>query len=736
MLLAAQCGLVGGLFGQTVPGTGRADAAPGQSAPAAAPLQADSEHVEVTAYRTPVAALESPVSTRLVGTAALRQAAPVGLDGKLRTVPGFDLFRRSSSLVANPTTEGVSLRGLGSTAASRTLVLWGDVPLNDPYGGWIHWEELPALAIGEVEVVRGGVSDLYGSSAVGGVVQISAVPAQPERQQQVLRPAQDDAPNGVGPAQTEAGSAIGMDSGINHAFGPELVLESGYGAEGLNENDARARGGRGRWSGLAATEVLSTDGYILVAPNLRGPVDTRSNVHAQNGLVFGERALGPAGSGDGVWLRGNVLNESRHNGTPLTGNTTRLWRYAAGLDRTGLGGNWQLRAFGSNELYKQSFSSVTAGRVSEVLTRNAIDPADELGAALRWSEGLGAKVVALAGADVRDVRAEDTELPTSRTTPATDTTARQTDVGAYGELLWTPRTWFISGSARVDRFRNADAAAYTLATGARNTLPINEQTVLDPRIGVSRRIGKALAVSASSFRAYRAPTENELYRTGQVGQQTTMPNASLRAERATGWETGLAGELPSRLGASWRGSYFWTEVNRPITALTLKTTSTATTLQRENLGQIRSRGVSLDGSIHPADWLTLTGGYQLARATVTRFPQPPQGPNLVGLWIPQVPRNTGTLQVTAARPRLGLLSLQVRESGRQYDDDANQYVLHGFARFDVYASHQFGQRWEAFTSVENLLDRSIDVGRTPIRTLGTPQLARFGVRVTLGGKQD
>ena len=221
--------------------------APSQAAGTATPdvqqqINAAPERVEVTAYRSPVAALESPVSTRLLNGAALRQAAPVSLDGKLRTVAGFDLFRRSSSLVANPTTEGVSLRGLGSTAASRTLVLLGDVPLNDPYGGWVHWEELPSLAIGEVEVVRGGVSDLYGSSAVGGVVQITPVPLLPT-----------DAPAPAGETQTlplrRACSAQG-NGGVNPAVGqpgalPELVLESGYGAEGQNENGARVRGALG-----------------------------------------------------------------------------------------------------------------------------------------------------------------------------------------------------------------------------------------------------------------------------------------------------------------------------------------------------------------------------------------------------------------------------------------------------------------------------------------------------------
>ena len=136
------------------------------------------ETVTVTAYRSALGSSDSPVSTRVLDQQQLQQAAVPALDGKLREVPGFELFRRSSSLVANPTTEGVSLRGLGSTAASRSLVVLDDIPLNDPFGGWIHWEELPELAIHSVEVVRGGASDLYGSSAIGGV--ISLIPVRPQ----------------------------------------------------------------------------------------------------------------------------------------------------------------------------------------------------------------------------------------------------------------------------------------------------------------------------------------------------------------------------------------------------------------------------------------------------------------------------------------------------------------------------------------------------------------------------
>ena len=36
----------------------------------------------------------------------------------------------------------MSLRGLGSTGASRSLVLWDGVPLNSPFGGWVYWTRI------------------------------------------------------------------------------------------------------------------------------------------------------------------------------------------------------------------------------------------------------------------------------------------------------------------------------------------------------------------------------------------------------------------------------------------------------------------------------------------------------------------------------------------------------------------------------------------------------------------
>jgi outer membrane receptor protein involved in Fe transport len=246
------------------------------------------------------------------------------------------------------------------------------------------------------------------------------------------------------------------------------------------------------------------------------------------------------------------------------------------------------------------------------------------------------------------------------------------------------------------------------------------QRLFDPRMGVSRKLFAHWALSASGFRAFRAPSPSELYRATQVGAQLTLPNGNLFSERATGWEAGLATEH------NWgtvRASYFLTQINRPIVALTLATDR----LMRENLGQIESRGVSLDYELAPRRWIAIDGGYQYAHAVVSR------GTQDYGRWIPEVARNLATLNVRAFKPSLGTLSLQSRLSGRMYDDDANVYLLHGYFRLDAYGSHNFGSHLELFAAGENLLDRSIQASETPTTTLGQPRVARVGFLVRLNG---
>ena len=203
-----------------------------------------------------------------------------------------------------------------------------------------------------------------------------------------------------------------------------------------------------------------------------------------------------------------------------------------------------------------------------------------------------------------------------------------------------------------------------------------------------------------------------------------MPNAKLLSERATGWETGIASQWQ---WGTIRSSYFLTQVNRPIVAVTTNPNSSPILLARQNLGQIESRGVALDFELAPQHWLSLDGGYQYAHATVSR------GTQDLGNWIPEVARNMASLNLRAYKPAIGTLSVQSRLSGHQFDDDANLFLLHGYFRLDAYASHDFGKRIQIFGAGENLFNRQIEDSKTPTTTLGMPRVGRFGLLIRIGG---
>src|SRR4030095_4335141 len=108
-------------------------------------------------------------------------------------------------------------------------------------------------------------------------------------------------------------------------------------------------------------------------------------------------------------------------------------------------------------------------------------------------------------------------------------------------------------------------------------------------------------------RAFRAPTLNELYRSVRVGNVLTQANAGLKAERLTGGEGGASfTSFDRRLRV--RGTFFWSEIARPIANVTLTVTPDLITRRRQNLGRTLARGVELETEAHLTHRLMLSGG--------------------------------------------------------------------------------------------------------------------------------
>jgi outer membrane receptor protein involved in Fe transport len=617
-------------------------------------------------------------------------------DDKLRQIPGFMLFRRSDSRTANPTSQGVSLNGLGASGSSRALVLEDGIPLNDPFGGWIYWGRVPQQALSSVEVVRGGVSSLYGSNALGGVIQF------------LSRPVEQSA----------------------------MSLETSYGSQKTPDLSSWAGSRKGRWNGAIAADLFRTDGFVQVPVSQRGVVDTPANAeHATVDLTLGRRFR----EHDRVFERGTFFREARNNGTPIQTNDTTFGEGVTGVDaQLGAAGSLAARFYGSAQGYNQNFSSVAASRNTESLTNIQYVPAQQVGGNALWSRALGSMQSLVGGLDVSEVMgwSHERTFSSGAQTATSISGGRQRSVGIFGEDIFrVTARWIVTLGARFDDWHNVDALTLRIpvSSGAPTDtrFPDRAENAFSPRLSVLRAVSSNISLTASIYRAFRTPSLNELYRSFRLGNTLTQANSALRAEHLTGAEAG-ANVFGFHRKLNLRGNFFWDDIVDPLANVPITTTPSLITQQRENLGRTRSRGVDLDAIFRVTDDMQISGGYQFVDASVV---QAPAYATLVGLRIPEVPRHQLTMQARYWNPSRLLLSVQGRYSGSQFDDAPNTLLLNRYFTVDAQAGRSLGHGIEAFAGVENLLNQRYATSLTPVAnrpllpTLSAPFVARVGIRL-------
>ncbi|MBV8570433.1 MAG: TonB-dependent receptor [Acidobacteriaceae bacterium] len=301
----------------------------------------------------------APSSITVVTNEALQQIPGIEMDDRLRQVPGFSLFRRSSSVVANPTTQGVSLRATGSSGASRTLVLWDGLPLNDPFGGWVYWDRLDPGYISDVEIDRGATTSVFGDRALGGTISILSPP----------------------PANQN------------------LYADFLTGNKVTEDLAAAYSNMWGLWGLSVHSRDLTTNGYYIVPASIRGTVDTRANLQFATGDVF----VDYLGVPDRLSIHFDILAEYRNNGTQVTHNSTGLGTVGANYTHTWTNDQVTLAGFHTQEQFHSTFSSVAPNRDSEIETSRQTVPIQDTGGALYWQHH-AQHWETLAGADADDTR--------------------------------------------------------------------------------------------------------------------------------------------------------------------------------------------------------------------------------------------------------------------------------------------------------------------------------------------
>lgn len=603
----------------------------------------------VTGTRSPRSLTDAPIQTQLIPLTDIQRSPTLLTDDLLRAAsPGTQTFRRSSSLTADPTSQGLSLRGIGPSGVSRAVLLVDGVPVNDGFGGWVYWRSLSRLGVDHIEIVPGAASAQYGSGALGGVIQLFTRPIAP---------------------------------------GFVLDADGLLGTQRTQQGAVRVAGGSERVRASFEVEALRSDGFPITAPAQRGAID----VDAPNSHVATNARLEAdlAGSLTG-FVSGGYFDEVQSAGTPLSGTRVRQGHAELGFDWEA-GGHWQARLYGRLGNFIQTRSRVAADRSSEVLTATQdIDINDE-GLSLVWSsnvlQGAGAHRVS-AGVDgrVTGAMARDQQLG-----------------GVFVQDAWELLPWLEAvGALRVDGWKNGDRTA-----GA-----------LSPKLALHAKVHPSTSLRAAVYRAFRAPTLNELYRPFQVGTVLTAANDALAPETINGGDVGVETALVRGLTARATGFANW--LDDPIVNVTLADGNR----QRQNQGAARI--VGLEAGV---DWRFLhdflvSAAYTLVDARVIAG-----DPELVGRQLPQDPahRFTGTLMYS--NPEYFTAVVQVRVLGRMFEDDRNTLPIDAVALVDASLFRELAPGLEVFAAAQNLGNTTYLVGRAGVDTVGPPFSFRAGLKL-------
>lgn len=486
----------------------------------------------------------TPGSATVLDAQALAELPAFSLDDQLRSVAGFSLFRRSSSRVANPTTFGVTLRGLAGSGASRTLVTADGVPLNDPFGGWVYWDRVPAAAIDRVEVAKGGSSDAHGSAALAGAIQIETA-----------------------------------------ATGGRLVAEAGQ--RGTYKVSLFGGSRFEQYIAAASLERGGTDGYILTDPAARGAVDVAATSGYTTAFLRGGTGFGTGGHAE---FRYGYFTEDRGNGTPFQENATEVHDLSGTVRGEAWEGVWSAQGAHASQEYDQTFSRILDGRAGETPTSEQHVETTAWSGSGEWTRAFG-ETVLLVGASGRivNVGLADQSLPI--VTPVTPVDLRQRSGGALGQatMSLSPRAVLALG-LRADVW-----------TSGRVDGEIEKRTFVSPRASVAYEISDRLSVRTGIQRAFRAPTLNELHRDFRVGAILTRANTELDPETSLGWEGSALVDIPRGVV---RATGFWTRLDDAIVSVTIS--QGPIVRQRQNAGRIRAAGVEFDADVRVVPQVTAT----------------------------------------------------------------------------------------------------------------------------------
>lgn len=664
-----------------------------QALPPADPPQ---QVIVVTGRALPRTVAERVVHSEVLDEAPLRAAAGSGVDQLLDRFAGVQLFRRSDARSAHPTSQGVTLRALGGSAASRVQLIVDGVPHSDPFGGWFAWPALDARDLAEIRVSRGGGNVVSGPGALGGVIELTSA--------------------------TDPGNLAVVEAGSRASFQGHFSARQSVGASLLAVS---LQGNRG-------------DGFIPIAANFRGAADRAAPYRNASGRT---RWVAPLTSAIEAQLNFSAFIDERERGLRYSANRSRGSDASLRLVSRQPWA-WSLLGYRQIRNFRSSFASVDPQRREARRTSLQYDvPGKSAGWSAEVRPPLGERLQLRLGADGRWMRGKSRELASySAGQPQRDRSSggQSRYTGLFGEVSVEARPLLLTASARIDRWaitqgKLVERSVATGATLTNSTYASRDGWRPTGRVAGAMTLAPGVTVRSAAYLGWRLPTINELFRPFRAGADATAANPELRPERLRGAEAGLDWNH-RRLKLSVTA--FANRLDDAIANVTLASGpgnfpgvgfvgNGGVYRQRQNIRSIHVHGVEASARWSHGPWLaTLSSSLTDPRVRASGSSAALDG--LRPAQTPQVAASASLGWEDASRSA----NLMLRYEGQRFEDDFNRQKLAPALTVDASASLKIHADMTLVARAENALNARVEAGATSDGTIerARPRTLWLGLR--------
>jgi iron complex outermembrane receptor protein len=691
------------------------------------------ELLVLTPTRTKTSLSDAPAAVSVVTASDIKEMNVSRLGDALEQVPS--LFVRGGALGQSQGTIGTSGMSLRGVDQNKTLILIDGQPIQDASSGKVNWRIPFVEDIARIEIVPGAYSSLYGSNAIGGVINI--ITKDPEHREFVTKVGHgwDDA-SGTDASvyfRDKLKNGLGVVAGIGHqdrdSYVNDFVVKAPsacppppascgtpvIGAQRTTTRDGTpvylvGDLGRVPWTATNATIKLSYD--INGSDKLYGGIAhevTDQHYSAFNTYLRDASTGAPLASGtlelDGQQIVLTDYNFTLWSSVPLHEAATRSF---AGYDAI----------FGNNNSLKIELAKITraysftladptanwnggSGKLSDT-------PNSGLDSSCQLTIPIGIRQTLVTGLALHkdsvnqliytlsNWRDPDTKNSVNSGFNGYSTT---TSVYVQDQIDATDDFTIYLG----ERWDNWETKGdnFAVSPASSTSHPSRSATALSPKISIVYKANDSTTLRSSYGKSFRAPANQDLYTSSTSRGRTTSGDPNLHPERGTSWE--LGGEYKLAESTKFSATYYETELDNLIYLQQVSSTASL----RINAGLARISGTELSVIHKLASWLDIEANYAYINS---RMISNPTDPLSVGKRLTDSPKNIAGIGLTGKHGAWSG-SITARYNSHIFWTAQNTDTVEGVpGSYDAYTmvnaklGYEFSKGISGSVAINNLLD--------------------------------